>query len=162
MKKQHFFSLLAVVLFLPLPASAQLYTGGSVGLSFTNSRTYLSASPVIGYRMNDLRFGIGGILSHESRDDDSWTYYGARLFSQYDLFQGVFLHAEIEALNVQYSTSSGSKTRDWVMAVPVGGGYSQRIGDGIYASAMILFDLIQESNSPYDNPIIRGGLRYHF
>lgn len=161
MKQLLLISLLFILFLFPLSASAQLYTGGSVGLSFMSNRTYFEASPVVGYRMNDMRVGVGGILSHVRRSGESWTHYGGRVFSQYDLFEGFFVHGEVEALNVEYSSSGSSNSREWILSVPVGAGYSQRVSGKMYATAMVLYDLVQDDRSPYANPIVRGGIRYH-
>lgn len=155
-------SLFIGLLFLfPAPSSAQVYTGGSASLSFQNDRTYFEASPLVGYRMNDLQIGTGAILSYTRRNGNARTNYGARVFSQYDVIDGVFIHGEMEALNTKYTSSSGSTNRDWIFSIPVGAGYRQQISDNVYATASILYDLIQHRNSPYDNPIIRGGIRYY-
>ena len=150
------------LLFLfPSLSSAQVYTGGSTALTFQNNRTYFEASPLVGYRMDDLRVGVGAIVSYTRRNGNARTHYGGRLFSQYDVIDGLFIHGEMEALNTEYSSLSGSTNRDWIFAIPVGAGFRQQISDNVYATASILYDLIQHSNSPYDNPIIRGGLRYY-
>lgn len=150
------------LLFLfPSHASAQVYTGGSTVLSFQNNRTYFEASPLIGYRMNDLSVGTGAIISYSRRNGNARTNYGARIFSQYDVIDGLFIHGEMEALNAKYRSSSGSSTRSWIFSIPVGAGYRQQISDNVYATASILYDLIHHRNSPYDNPIIRGGIRYY-
>lgn len=126
-------------------------------MNFWNNRTYIDASPIIGYQMNDVRVGVGGILSYVRRNGNSRTHYGGRVFSQYDLFEDFFLHAEVEALNVEYSTNE----REWTLSVPVGAGYFKRISGNMYTTFTILYDLVQDDNSPYKNPIIRGGIRYH-
>lgn len=155
-------SLFICLLFLfPVISSAQVYTGGSTSLTFLNDRTYFEASPLVGYRMNDLSAGVGAIISYTRRSGNARTHYGGRIFSQYDVIDGLFIHGEMEALNTEYTSSSGSANRDWVFSIPVGAGYRQQISDNVYATASILYDLIQHSNSPYDNPIIRGGLRYY-
>ncbi|WP_234567891.1 hypothetical protein [Rhodohalobacter sp. 614A] len=155
--KARYFLIVFGFLFFPVTSWAQVYTGGSVGLNFWNNRTYIDASPILGYQIDDLRIGVGGIFSYVRRSGDSRIHYGARVFSQYDLFESFFLHAEVETLNTEYYNSE----REWVLSVPVGAGYFQRISDRMYTTFTILYDLVQDENSPYENPIIRGGIRYH-
>lgn len=152
---------ISLLFLLPAASSAQIYTGGSTSLTFLNDRTYFEASPLVGYRMNDLRAGVGAIISYTRRNGNARTHYGGRLFSQYDVFEGLFIHAEMEALNATYTSSSGSVRRDWIFSIPVGAGFRQQISENVYATASVLYDLIHHRNSPYDNPIIRGGLRYY-
>src|SRR5690625_3164227 len=150
------------LLFLfPSVSSAQVFTGGSASFSFLNNRNYLEASPLIGYRINDFREGTGAILSYNRRNGNERTHYGARIFGQYDVAEGLYLHGEMEGINTKYTRSSGRVTRNWLFSIPVGAGYRQRISENVYATASILYDLIQHKNSPYDNPIIRGGVRYY-
>ncbi|HLR90014.1 MAG TPA: hypothetical protein VK040_03600 [Balneolaceae bacterium] len=150
------------LLFLfPSVSSAQVFTGGSASFSFLNNRTYFEASPLIGYRINDFRVGTGAILSYNRRNGNERTHYGARIFGQYDVAEGLYLHGEMEGINTKYTRSSGRVTRNWLFSIPVGAGYRQRISENVYATASILYDLIQHKNSPYDNPIIRGGVRYY-
>src|SRR5690625_3681844 len=150
------------LLFLfPSVSSAQVFTGGCASFSFLNIPTYLEASPLIGSRTNALRAGTGGILSYNRRFGNDRTHYGARIFGQYDVAEGLYLHGEMEGINTKYPRSSGRVTRNWLFSLPVGAGYRQRISEDVYATASIFYDLIQHKNSPYDNPIIRGGVRYY-
>src|SRR5690625_1598042 len=65
------------LLFLfPSVSSAQVFTGGSASFSFLNNRTYLEASPLIGYRINDFRLGTGAILSYNRRNGNERTHMG--------------------------------------------------------------------------------------
>jgi len=44
----------------------------------------------------------------------------------------------------------------------VGGGYSSPPGSGLGFQLLILWDVIGDINSPYSNPIIRGGVSVGF
>jgi hypothetical protein len=52
--------------------------------------------------------------------------------------------------------------REWIMALPVGVGYRQKISDKVFADFSIMYDLLLDPNSPKENPIFRGGINYSF
>ncbi len=158
--------LLAIFLLISYGLTAQVYTGGNAGVNVDNNNLYVDIAPIIGYRINSFNVGLSPVISYRRNPQDDETYsYGARIFSEYTLFKGFFLHAEAEALNVEdfaNRTPEGDTTRDWILAVPLGAGYRQPIGDRITAHAMILYDVIEDERSPYENPLVRAGINYNF
>ncbi|NNK01545.1 MAG: hypothetical protein HKP58_14145, partial [Desulfatitalea sp.] len=53
---------------------------------------------------------------------------------------------------------------DWVPFLWLGGGFSQRLGQNTWAFVEVLFDVIQEEKSPYDDwePVISVGVGMGF
>lgn len=144
---------------------AQVYTGGNASVSFTNNNVYADVAPILGYRINKLNVGVSPVLAYQKPQNlDAIYSYGGRLFTQYTVWQGLFVHGELEALNVQDfvagADAEGNFGRTWVVGLPVGAGYNQMLGDRISLQAMVLFNVLENDNYPYENPIIRGGINY--
>jgi hypothetical protein len=55
--------------------------------------------------------------------------------------------------------SSGDSERNWVPFLLLGGGFVQRVGPNAAVYVEVLFDVIQDENSPYEDwdPIISIG-----
>ncbi len=147
-----------VVMFLITETSyAQVFTGGSMGMHYDRGY-YLEASPVVGYRMGILDFGVSPFFSYrDHRDRDARYSYGNRLFAQVSPIPEVFGHAEFEMTNIEHGDD-----RKWITGFPVGAGYRYQLGSRSEAYAMVLYDLLLDDDSPVQNPIVRGGVTYRF
>jgi hypothetical protein len=148
-------------------AQAQVYTGGNVSVGFDNNTTYADIAPVLGYQMGKARVGVSPVFNYsKTTNQDAQYSFGARLFGQYTVFQGFFLHAEFESLNVEDRANDADGLppydRTWVVGLPVGAGYNQQLTDRINAQFMVLWNVIENENAPTTNPIIRGGINYSF
>jgi hypothetical protein len=144
----------------------RVYFGGNFGLNFGTNFTVVELSPLMGYKLTEqLSVGLGGtyIYFKEKIPQYNFTYetsiYGGNIFARYFIFENVFLHAETGALNLDVPQPFYPYTlhREWVQTMPVGGGYRSMIGDNSSFMIMILYDLIEDPNSPYQNPIFRVG-----
>lgn len=146
-------------------AKSQIFTGGNASVSFFNNNFYVDVAPVVGYQIKNLRLGASPVFAYSkfSNVDENYSY-GGRLFTQYTIFAGLFAHAEFEALNVEtfQSLDTGLNNRVWILGAPVGAGYNQALGERINLQVMVLYNLVQNTNYPYNNPIIRGGIVYSF
>lgn len=139
------------------------YFGGNLGLQF-GAITLVDISPLIGYQITDrLSIGVGGtylyyrIQSQFYRADLS--IYGARAFARFFVIQNLFAHAEYEVLNGPWDNNF-SKSRFNITNVLVGGGYRQQVGSRAFINMMILWNINESVYSPYQNPIIRGGVSF--
>ncbi|MEO7445960.1 MAG: hypothetical protein ABIT96_00515 [Ferruginibacter sp.] len=155
-----------------------LFTGGSVNLSFGNNATSLGVTPHFGYSFNkylDLAVSLG--YNYISQRDIN--YYGdkarqtvigpgafVRIFPVKFLFvQGQY---EYNFIKVKYIQGNNIPDEIYKTSAPsflVGGGYSQGRGDGgTYFYVSVLFDILKNENSPYrDNlnrtmPVFRTGI----
>ncbi len=135
---------------------AQVVTGGTLGVDYRNDGYFIELAPKIGYKYSIFESGVAPFLSyHESSD---YLAYGIQVYTQADIYKGVFLHAEFSATSA-YIYSQG--TREWVMGLPVGVGYQHEISDGLWFKGSVLYDfLYKEGFSPTKNPIFRVGLTY--
>lgn len=147
----------------------RIYFGGGFDFAISSYGTVLGISPLVGYRVSPS-FDVGARVTYNyySYNDDFIKYstnnYGGGAFARYYLFffNDLFLHAEYEALNYewpQYVQPNGDvvKTRDWVSSLFVGGGYRQWIGQSAFVNITVLWNVLDDINSPYSNPIFRIG-----
>lgn len=133
---------------------SKLYYGGYVDLSL-GSITTVGATPLIGYKLSP-QFSVGTQLSYkyisdkQGANDYSSSNYGASLFSRYRIIPQLYVHAEYSMMNYEYSYWDGGRERDWVPFLLMGGGYSQPVSEHLWLNAQVLFDVLQDENSPYD------------
>ena len=84
-------------------------------------------------------------------------------FGKYFFTPGLFAHAEYEELNLEgYNQYLNNYSRLWVPSFFIGGGYNQPIGQRGFLQLMILFEVLQDRNSPYyqRNPVVRIGFGF--
>lgn len=151
------------------------YYGGTVGFNFWGDYFYLSVNPLVGYQLSP-KFSIGGKVQYSYINDSRYDpleltshNYGAGVFARFRPIYQVYLHAEFdyasyETNNVLYNPitrqySSGDSERNWVPFLLLGGGFVQRVGPNAAVYVEVLFDVIQDDNSPYEDwdPIISIG-----
>jgi hypothetical protein len=157
-----------------------LFTGGSISLSFFNNSFLIGASPVFGYSLTKWAdLGLVGNYNYTSyrdyytiEDKLHQSVYGGGVFTRLFPVRFLFAQAQFEHnwIHLKYIPAPGggssfSQTLDG-NSLLVGAGYTTgRDPDGrnVYGYLAILFDVLKESNSPYrDNlnraiPIIRAG-----
>ncbi len=160
-KKHIIYLLLLVSVCLPQNSNAQsttplkdrLYTGGSFGLTF-GTYTNVMISPLLGLMVSD-RFYTGVGLEYNYTKDKRYTpalsynQYGGRIYGQYNFLPNFFTHIEFNGLSFESYTTTLSKTRQFVPFVYVGGGYQQMLSSRSFMSMRVLFDVLQDKNSPY-------------
>lgn len=139
------------------PFRDRLVFGGNMGGYFGNP-TYLQLNPMIGYRTTDWWInGVGVNYTYIASGGYRENMIGGSVWTRAYVAQRLIAHSEFELLRRtarnQFGNSGSVNVPVWL----VGAGYSS--GGRIGFSAMIMYDLIQDPNSPYSNPIIRlGGL----
>lgn len=149
----------------------RLYIGGGLGFGLSSFSTYLMLAPVVGYRLSPS-FDIGTRLTYtyyrynDSPLKFSTNNYGLGAFARYYLFffNNLFLHAEYEALSYEYNDPGRASyydvvmIREWVSSLLLGGGYRQWIGQNAFVGITVLWNILDDINSPYPNPIFRIGV----
>lgn len=156
-----------------------LFFGGGIGLSL-GDYTYVNVSPLAGYRFsqylaagvninlqyNSIRYRYYG--SNELSQKSQYGIFGGGIFARIYPFQSLFIqiNPEVNYLNGKTTYYNPTQTQSF-HAVPLsllmGGGYVQPIGGNASFSIMILYDVLQDKNSPYLNrPIYRGGVDIGF
>jgi hypothetical protein len=136
-------------------AKDKIYFGGYVNMSFGNY-TIIGIEPMIGYKLIP-RLSIGAKIRYDyiqdKRFDETYTSssYGASIFSRLVLVRGLYAHVEYAGYNYKRYIESGESEREWVPFLLVGAGYTLRVGKRASVNAQVLFDVLQDNQSPYKN-----------
>ena len=148
----------------------KVFVGGNLGLQFGTS-TIIDISPMAGYKFND-NFAAGLGITYLYYNDKTYTpnytttIYGGRIFGRYYLpsYDNLFLHSEIELLDYDLLLvdpyNNYYKQRITANNILIGGGYSLPIGDNSSIDLLVLYNLNENANSLYTNPIIRMGVSF--
>ncbi|WP_299761849.1 hypothetical protein [uncultured Pontibacter sp.] len=146
----------------------KLYFGGSFGLQF-GTYTSISLLPTLSYAVKPKFFvGVGGVYRFESGLGLNFHHYGARGFTQLEMFNigsgAVLAHAEVETLSVQYEgfQGNGRYDRETLLMPMVGLGYRQRISNKGFFDLLVLYNGNDDRFNPYSNPVIRVGFNIPF
>lgn len=145
-----------------------LFTGGSVQLSFFNGQTLLGANPMFGYALTDWADAgvVFNIVYNGARDyleyDDKirQTTWGPGVFARvypikFLFIQGQFEHnfSTIKYIPAPNGSYIGDKLKTEANSLLLGVGYAQgrepRNSTFFYIS--LLFDVLKDINSPYVN-----------
>ncbi len=145
----------------PLPVyqpqkESKFYYGGYLNLTL-GSYTAIGVEPLVAYKITP-NFSAGAILTYEYIRDNGntgYTYkssnYGASIFSRYRVIPQFYLHAQFSEMKYNTNNSNSYNSHYWVPFLFLGGGYSQQISQNVWINTQILFDVIQNENSPYSN-----------
>jgi hypothetical protein len=150
------------------PSPSRWYYGGNIGFNFWNDYFYLGVFPWAGYKVTP-QFSIGGKIGYAYYSyndiDFSSHNYGGSVFTRYRVIPQIYLHGEFaywsyERQKLNVANQQLEKERTWVPFLLLGGGYSQMISPNVWIFAEVLFDVIQDENSPYENwdPFISVGV----
>ena len=137
------------------PLSEKIYYGGNIGLSF-GTYTMIGIYPMIGYKITP-KLSAGVKIAYEYIQDKRFatTYstsnYGASVFTRYRVIPQLYLHAEFAGLNYEIYNALGVSNREWIPFLLVGAGYSQPLGNRTWLNVQVLFDVLQNEKSPYNN-----------
>jgi hypothetical protein len=140
-----------------IPFRDRLVFGGNFGGAI-GTTTFFQLNPMIGYRTKEWWVnGVGLNYFYVSQGGTSQSNYGASIWSRAYIVKTIIAHTEFEMIRRQTFDRYGNMAPVNVPIWLVGAGYSS--GGRIGFSAMVMYDLIQDPNSPYRNPIFRiGGL----
>ena len=162
----------------------KLWFGGGVGLGISSSTFNLSLSPMVGYKLTpawsagvripfDYNYARllntnGSVITYSNVD------WGLGAFTRYKLFRGVFAHTEFNHLWLKEPVAStiggylidpenpdrllleSRQGNEWNLGL----GYSS--GNRIGYEISLLYNLLQEENSPAIPWTIRVGFNYNF
>jgi hypothetical protein len=143
-----------------VPFRERLVFGGGIGAQF-GGLTFVQLAPQVGYRTTSKWInGVGLNYMYFNAQGNSTSIYGGSLWTRYFVTQGIFLGSEYEVLNRQVYSPARGVYRDNIPIWMVGAGYFS--GGQIGVGLQIMYDLIGDPNSPYQNPIIRGGVMVGF
>lgn len=142
-----------------------LFTGGSVTVSFFNHQTLLGANPHFGYKLNDFmdagitfNYVYNGARDYLAFNDRiRQTVVGPGAFLRVYPASIIFLQGQIEHnfSNLKYYTSPGSspseriKTNATSFLVGAGLAQGREKGSTTFYYISLLFDVLKNKNSPY-------------
>lgn len=132
-----------------------LFYGGYITLSF-GDYSVIGIEPMVGYRVNP-KFSAGVKVRYEYIQDDRYnrdrttSSYGGSVFGRYRVTPKFYLQLEPATYNYELFYSDGSSEREWVPYVFAGGGFRQPLGERSWLYAEIMFDLLMDDQSPYDD-----------
>jgi len=144
----------------------RIYFGGNFGLNFGTDYSVVEVAPLAGYKLTEkLSVGLGityiyySVRNRYSNEKYQSSIYGGDIFARYFFLDNLFGHVETGALNLDVPAVyyPYALSRQWVPNFLVGGGYRSQIGEHASFVIMLLYDLIDDTNSPYRNPILRVG-----
>jgi len=142
----------------------KVYYGAYASFSFGKYTIY-GVEPMIAYKIFP-RFSIGAKISYEYFKNKNYSptregsNYGVSVFSRFKILRKLYAHVEFAEMNYKLYNSSGETNREWIPYLYVGGGFSQPITKSISLNAEVLWDVLQNSNSPYKTvePFFNVGL----
>jgi hypothetical protein len=162
----------------------KLFVGGGLGAGGFGNGFFAAVSPLIGYRFTDklhagASIGINYFRSVNPYNNilngspekyiESGIHYNTNIFARYFVLPVAFIQIQPEYNNFKAfnfpieNQSTGQLEPDsYRFGIPsflVGAGYAQQMGNGSYLMFSIMYDLVQNPNSPYyRRPIFGGGL----
>lgn len=159
----------------PASKAGNWYFGGNVGANVWNDYILISAEPMIGYNFSS-KFSSGlkahySFIKENYKNRENFTYhnFGGSLFMRYSPVPLGYLHAEFAFTNYEHHNYNQlnqkyESERIWVPFILLGAGYRQPIGSNATAYAEILFDVLQDKNSPFKKwePIVHVGIAVGF
>jgi hypothetical protein len=155
------------------------FVGGNLGLQL-GYVTLVDVSPLVGYMVTE-RYAVGVGASYKYYRVRNFFYdtylgkhyhlrshiYGGQVFNRFIISRSFFAHAEYEFLRFRNEVyvrdlvnQRYDKTYDFVNvnSVFIGGGYRQFFGSASAFEIMVLYNLNDTPDSPYQNPLIRMGV----
>lgn len=156
----------------PPPAQAsssapndRIYYGGTVTLGF-GSTTRIGIFPMLGFKLTPkLSAGVEVGYEYVSYDGGESTHnYGASVFGNYRIGRSLYAHAEYQGVNYETFSDQASSDREWVPFMLVGGGFYKPINARTALYVEVLFDVLQDEHSPYDDwePVVSVGVGVGF
>ncbi len=139
----------------------KVYFGGNFIFTL-GSYTSIGIWPLVGYKVTPklsvgLQPGYEYIKYNNYYGSDYETSnYGARLFTRYRVIPSAYVHVEFAEINynLRFQDVPGGQVyeeRTWVPFLFMGAGLSQQVGGSTYAYVQVLYDVLQDENSPYSN-----------
>lgn len=139
------------------PFKDRLYTGGNFGFNISNGLVYVEIAPMLGYKVTEefsagisAKYMYWGAVNN-SVNFQSYKYYGGGIFGRYKITESILATAEYELLNVEdLNPNSGSYgERTFSNVLLLGGGYRNEIANNVHLQLFLLYDVIDDPNSPY-------------
>jgi hypothetical protein len=149
----------------------RLFYGGGLGLQFGNM-TLVDISPMIGYKLTP-RIGVGlnptykyyAYRNYYGTDADlKSNVFGCGVFGRVLILDNIFAHAEYEYLyfKTKETYTQTKKYSTEYQSVLIGAGYRQAVAQNAFMYLLVLWNINETIDSPYNNPVIRAGFSIGF
>jgi hypothetical protein len=132
-----------------------IFYGGYINLSF-GSYTVIGIEPMIGYKLTP-KLSTGVKVRYDYIQDDRYaksyttSTYGGSIFGRYLVTPKFYAQAEAATYNYDVLSLSGGFEREWIPFFLLGGGYIQPLSERTWLNVEILFDVLQDDHSPYED-----------
>ena len=148
--------------------AGDIYWGGSINVRFGRT-SGIGLYPLVGYKITP-RWSAGVRLGYEfwwrSRFSETLTSHAVSgsVFSRYRIIPQIYAHAEGGAGNYDRSLFTEGGSRVTYPFLFLGGGFSQPLSRRSWLLFEVLYEVIQDVNSPYDGggPLISVGFGVGF
>ncbi|MGH7492610.1 MAG: hypothetical protein ACREOO_09455 [bacterium] len=153
----------------PAPSGpSKVYYGGIIGFSF-GDYFRISLEPYVAYKVTP-KFSLGGKIRYEYIEDKRYdekltsSNYGGSVFTRFRPIPRIYAHGEFAYMSYSYKVSDLESERQWVPFLLLGGGLIQRAGARTSLYVEVLWDVLQDDNSPYDSstPFVSIGVGVGF
>jgi hypothetical protein len=143
---------------------SKVYYGGTLSFSFGDIFR-IGVAPYVGYKVTP-KFSVGGKIGYEYLEDNRYSQkltshnYGGSVFTRYQIHPRVYAHGEFAYISYSYKISELESDRLWVPFLLLGGGFMQPMGGRSSLIVEVLFDVLQDGNSPYEkwSPFVSIGV----
>ncbi len=150
----------------------RLIFGGGFHFGMGTGYLRLGVSPVLGYRITkNFSAGIGLRYEYLSQKEAAYVYdsvtflvepfdlkthgFALSAWGRHIVWNHLFVHVEPELINqevfYQVNNFRIDRERIWIPCLLVGAGLRQPISERSSAVLMLLYDVLQDENSPYRN-----------
>ena len=148
------------------PLSERLYYGGSATFS-VGPTTRIGIYPNVGYKITPKTsggIGLGYEYVNYEGAGRSGHNYGVSTFARYRLLPRIYGHAEYRISSYELFTTADASHRATVPFLLLGGGYVSQVSPRTWAYVEMLFDVLNDPNSPYPEgePVINIGASVGF
>jgi hypothetical protein len=151
----------------PEPREHHYYYGGSFALSFWDGDTRVAIQPNFAVGLSP-KVAVGVGMSYEfvsySSGEATASNFGGSLFGRYSFTPALYGRAEFELRSLDAVSTPAGVGRETVEFMWLGGGVATPLGRNSSAYAEVLFDLVQDPLSPYEDgrPLTRVGVTFAF
>lgn len=126
----------------------------------------IDLSPFAAYKWTErLSFGVGGNYRVMTKDNfkgftREGAVYGGRVFSEFNLYKGIFVHAEYEMMRaprkelLALNGKAEAMGNTWVDGLLIGAGKDYRIAKYVKGNMQVLYNFLDEINSPYQSKVM--------
>lgn len=143
----------------------RISVGGNFAFFASSRVTFIDISPLLGYRLSKMfLIAAGPVYNYYSEyayhSRYTFDIYGIRTMARVYFIENLFFQTGWDYLNrgiYVMRNNTLQPDRIWIQNIWIGGGLKYDVGSNSYMFTSILFNLNQNSYSPYPNPYVQIG-----